>query len=261
MKIFGAKNQKHYPVFLSLSLLLFSFGAVKTFGQDLSCSTTFRMYEATAPDRSIPVTGVVATAVAPEGKSQVSVLSEGMPHFRSLVENGYTFSFRKAGYATTKFEIGSDCPNEGAKPVNVWVPIWRGDSATTKEFKFAELFSAYKEGSPIGVMLSDIMDVQAKTPIPGVPLKVKGGILNGATTRMPTPVYPAEARAANAHGIVNIEIEADEQGNIVKALAVSGDPALRSAAEDAARRAKLSPRKINGTPVRISGILVYNFVP
>jgi TonB family protein len=38
------------------------------------------------------------------------------------------------------------------------------------------------------------------------------------------------------------------------------DPALIEAAEDAARRAKFAPTLLNGVPVRVKGIITYNFL-
>jgi len=41
---------------------------------------------------------------------------------------------------------------------------------------------------------------------------------------------------------------------------VSGHPLLQQAAVAAARQAKFTPTKLNGSPVKVSGILTYNFV-
>ncbi len=85
-------------------------------------------------------------------------------------------------------------------------------------------------------------------------------MLNGKALSLPKPAYPSAARAVNASGAVNVQIVIDEQGNIVSATAVSGHPLLRQAAEQAAIEAKFSPTLLSGQPVRVSGILVYNFV-
>jgi TonB family protein len=91
--------------------------------------------------------------------------------------------------------------------------------------------------------------------------KISGGVLNGKASSLPAPEYPAAARAVNASGAVNIQVTINEQGDIVSATAVSGHPLLRQAAEQAARKAKFAPTSLQGVPVSVTGVLVYNFVP
>ena len=88
---------------------------------------------------------------------------------------------------------------------------------------------------------------------------VRGGALNGKAISLPTPEYPAIARQAQASGAVTVQVTVDEEGNVVSALAVSGHPLLRAAAVAAARQAKFSPTKLNGQPVKVSGMLTYFF--
>jgi TonB family protein len=64
-----------------------------------------------------------------------------------------------------------------------------------------------------------------------------------------------------ASGAVNVQVTIDEQGNISSASAVSGHPLLRQAAEEAARNAKFAPTALQGVPVIVTGVIVYNFVP
>lgn len=93
-----------------------------------------------------------------------------------------------------------------------------------------------------------------------LPDQIKLPILNGKATNLPKPAYPAAARAANASGVVAVQVTVDEEGNVVQAHAVSGEQLLRGAAEDAARKAKFQPTTSSGQPVKIDGVLVYNFV-
>jgi TonB family protein len=89
---------------------------------------------------------------------------------------------------------------------------------------------------------------------------INGGVLNGSATILPQPVYPVIARQARASGAVNVEIMIDEGGNVITAHAVSGHPLLQVAAVNAARQATFKPTRLNGEPVRVTGLLVYNFV-
>lgn len=87
-----------------------------------------------------------------------------------------------------------------------------------------------------------------------------GGVLNGKASSLPSPVYPAAAKAVRAEGNVVVQISIDEEGNVVSANAISGHPLLRAAAAAAAREAKFSPTQLNGQPVKVAGVLTYNFV-
>ena len=51
-----------------------------------------------------------------------------------------------------------------------------------------------------------------------------------------------------------------ENGNVIAAHAVSGHPLLQSAAVGAARQARFSPTKLSGQPVKVTGVIQYNFV-
>ncbi|MEO6390383.1 MAG: TonB family protein [Pyrinomonadaceae bacterium] len=100
-------------------------------------------------------------------------------------------------------------------------------------------------------------DDPAPTPPPA---PIEGGILNSHAISMPRPPYPAVAKAAHASGLVTIKVTIDETGKVVDATAVSGHPLLKAAALGAARGARFNPTLIEGKPVRISGVLLYEFI-
>ncbi|MFS8087085.1 MAG: TonB family protein [Acidobacteriota bacterium] len=52
----------------------------------------------------------------------------------------------------------------------------------------------------------------------------------------------------------------DEEGKVISAHALSGHPLLQAAAIAAARQARFSPTKLSGQPVKVTGVLIYNFV-
>ena len=95
-------------------------------------------------------------------------------------------------------------------------------------------------------------------PTPRAP--ISGGVLNGKAISLPKPGYPPIARAAHASGTVVVQVLIDENGNVVSASAVSGHPLLINAAVSAARSAKFSPTKLSGQPVKVTGVIQYNFV-
>ncbi|MFN7931632.1 MAG: energy transducer TonB, partial [Blastocatellia bacterium] len=73
------------------------------------------------------------------------------------------------------------------------------------------------------------------------------------------PVYPAEAAAARATGAVQVAITVAEEGHVISAEAVSGHPLLREAAVAAAKQWRFHPTELSGVPVKIQGILTFNF--
>ena len=99
------------------------------------------------------------------------------------------------------------------------------------------------------------------TPKPVVPKIVSGGVVNSKATNLVKPTYPQAARAVRASGAVNVQVTISETGSVISASAVSGHPLLRQAAEQAARSSKFSPTLLSGQAVKVTGVIVYNFVP
>lgn len=97
-----------------------------------------------------------------------------------------------------------------------------------------------------------------KTPKPA-PKTISGGVVNGKAISLPPPPYPAAAKAVGAKGAVSVQVLIDENGSVVSANAASGHPLLRSAAEQAARRARFRPTQLSGQPVKVSGVITYVF--
>lgn len=89
---------------------------------------------------------------------------------------------------------------------------------------------------------------------------ISGGVLNGKAVRLVQPSYPQIARQAHASGTVVVQVLIDENGNVISAHAVSGHPLLQAVAVAAARASKFSPTKLSGQPVKVNGVIQYNFV-
>jgi TonB family protein len=88
---------------------------------------------------------------------------------------------------------------------------------------------------------------------------ISGGVVNGKAIDLQQPAYPPAARAVRAKGAVSVQVLVDEKGEVVSATAVSGHPLLRAAAVQAARKARFTPTKLSGVPVKVSGVLTFNF--
>lgn len=88
---------------------------------------------------------------------------------------------------------------------------------------------------------------------------VSGGVLNGTAVYLPPPSYPDAAKRMRAQGVVIVDVILDETGKVVAANASSGPAILREAAVQAALKAKFSPTKLSGQPVKVSGVINYKF--
>jgi TonB family protein len=103
--------------------------------------------------------------------------------------------------------------------------------------------------------------VDATPPSGGAAKKpISGGVLNGKALFLPQPQYPTEARNANATGTVTVQVIVDEYGTVINAEVASGHPLLRQVALSAALQARFSPTTLMGEPVKVTGVLIYNFV-
>jgi len=88
---------------------------------------------------------------------------------------------------------------------------------------------------------------------------VSGGVLNGAATFLPPPMYPETAKRMRTSGVVTVEVVIDENGKVISANAANGPSTLREAAIQAALRARFSPTKLSGQPVKVFGTISYKF--
>ena len=90
--------------------------------------------------------------------------------------------------------------------------------------------------------------------------KLPEGFERGRNVDMPKPRYSPLARAARVSGSVEVQVIIDVDGKVIAAVAVSGHPLLRPASVQAARDSVFSPTKWEGQPVKVVGVIKYNFV-
>jgi len=104
------------------------------------------------------------------------------------------------------------------------------------------------------------LESEPPPPAPRPILKpVSGGVLNGTAISLPSPSYPDAARRLRIAGLVSVEVVVDETGKVISAVATSGPAVLRDVAVQAAKRARFSPTKLSGQPVKVSGVINYKF--
>ena len=116
--------------------------------------------------------------------------------------------------------------------------------------------------TPAGVMTPQEVRVSLEEPPPAprpILKPISGGVLNGTALSLPQPVYPEPAKRMRTGGIVTVEVILDETGKVVSATATSGPTILREAAVQAALKARFSPTKLSGQPVKVSGTINYKF--
>lgn len=134
-------------------------------------------------------------------------------------------------------------------PVNLDPPLPVGDFADNS-------------GRQVGTqILKDTEPPPAPKPTPAPPRILRPRtVLNSQALLLPKPIYSAIARAARAHGTVTVQVLIDETGKVISAKALSGHPLLVLESQKAAYQARFSPTTIGDQPVKVSGIITYNFI-
>lgn len=110
------------------------------------------------------------------------------------------------------------------------------------------------EAAPVGkeIKVADGPKLKSIEPVEGT---ILGGVLNDIATSLPAP----DAGAATETGTVTVEVIVNEKGSVVTSSVVIGPQPLWSAAASAARVAKFDPPLHNGKPVKVAGVLTYEF--
>ena len=85
-------------------------------------------------------------------------------------------------------------------------------------------------------------------------------VLNGKALKLPKPDYPDAAAQRRLSGIVVVKVEIDETGTVIRATDMcQGPPFLSESAVAAAMKARFSPTMLDGKPIKVPGIILYNF--
>jgi len=89
---------------------------------------------------------------------------------------------------------------------------------------------------------------------------MSGGVLLTKTIDKFSPAYHHYGKVARVTGKVVVNVEVDEDGRVSKARAVGGFAMLPEAAEKDALNTRFPPTRLSGQPVKIAGVIRYNFV-
>lgn len=248
---------------LSLSAFATLIAAVGANAQSSSCPLRLDM---TRTDGGTVVKNAAATATNLSTKRRYSaVATKGVPVFAKLPEGRYVIRVSKAGFKKYESQLGLIC-GDGTSSFEVYLNPLPGNYrqppvAARPDVKSQNYTPRVDNSESVGTKC-EVKEVPAgETKVERTPKIVSGGVVNGKATNLVSPAYPAAARAVNARGAVNVQVTIDEQGRVISASAVSGHPLLRAAAVEAARQSTFSPTMLSGVLVKVTGVVVYNFVP
>lgn len=105
-------------------------------------------------------------------------------------------------------------------------------------------------------LIDEVFTIPCEAPKMG-----NGFILNNRALNLVKPEYPQELKEDKISGAVNVQVIIDERGEVVSASAVSGHTELRKYAVEAVKKSRFKRTVLCGKPVKVTGIIVYNFIP
>ena len=206
---------------------------------------------------------VEATAILPDDRKIVAQIhvgsfKQGLAmatkfHFAAIESDNQFQSVRKLSDLPQLLREPSSVkgPNTGKSPNIVILPQIRSNGAP--QFYYA------KSPTLLGLPQVTPVEIADEPPTKPSPPKVSKGVTAGNALTKVAPIYPPMARRVNASGAVQVAITINENGRVIKAKAISGHPALRSAAEEAAKKWVFRPMRLDGKSMRQQDVLIFIF--
>ena len=111
-------------------------------------------------------------------------------------------------------------------------------------------------------MPAEKKEPQKETPTTTLPqiTVMNGGILNGKALFMAPSTYPGAAKRNRTSGSVSVKVLLDEAGQVILACAIKGNTLFYANSENAAYNSRFPVTLWNGKPIKVVGILNYNYV-
>lgn len=139
------------------------------------------------------------------------------------------------------------------------------DSAEVPMAKFLDSFKLIKGQTdfdapppPPPPMPKPYVEGAETIPVPKK-INVSGGVLQASATKKVQPNYPLEAKMLRVQGEVQIQVIISIEGKVIEANVLSGPEELRQVALNAARQWEFKPTELSGVPVKVQGVLTFNF--
>lgn len=180
--------------------------------------------------------------------SMAEIALDGYPGRESIVETPNS-TFRVKYYLAGQriYQIAVSTPNGPAKNA--------AEMARSMESIVSKFFDSFKITSePLTAVDKKTVDV-----IKAIAVDETGRVDPGSALKKVAPAYPAEAKAAGVSGKTQVQVTISEEGRVIEAIAISGPDLLREAAVQAAKQWVFKPTKLDGAPVKVQGILTFNF--
>lgn len=153
------------------------------------------------------------------------------------------------------FQVGGS--SEQKQTINIFDPVANVSYILEPETRIARKMNFFLRVAP-STAPAFTQTTQANAEAPKK-ITVSGGVLQNSATKKVQPPYPQVAKAAGASGAVQVQILVSETGEVIETNVISGHLLLRDAAVEAARQWQFRPTELQGKPVKVRGVLTFNF--
>jgi TonB family protein len=116
-----------------------------------------------------------------------------------------------------------------------------------------------KRGRPPEIVAVKLSSAEQGGVAPPKKINVSGGVLQANAIKKVQPPYPPEAKFGRVQGVVKVQVLISEDGNVIDATIISGPEELREVSVNAAKQWLFKPTELSGVPVRVQGVLTFNF--
>lgn len=230
---------------------LFFLSAFTAFSQENKCNLKIKVLESEDAISIIQVDLTVRNL-----KTNVSFNSEGQISefvFFNLSEGDYETITSKKNFKQSVDKFSLTCKDFDQDGYKVKVVVLRaGDSQEKVE---TDIRDSVNEPGKLEVLARWKSKTERLKKFEKI-----NNLLNSNATYLGKPNYPKAAKAAKAAGVIFVQITIDEKGKVESAQSISGHSLLRAAAAEAAKNSKFKPTIVAGNPVKVTGLLVYNFI-
>jgi TonB family protein len=186
---------------------------------------------------------------------------DGHPGLELIIETPSTI-IKSAFYAVKQrlYQVVILLPPDRGLPKEI---IKFQDSVATKFLGSFKLMPSENKALPVSLTSPALVDTAInqgyldKPPAKVLPLSERA--LKELAIKQVEPVYTQEAKDALASGAVQVEILISEEGRVIEAKAMSGNPLLYDAAIQAAKQWIFKPARSSGAPTQMRGTLTFLF--